>query len=118
MFMKNSFKIISFLNLILITIFLASCASHTETKRVSGKDQPPQTASLHSSSDARTDTSLGTIGKGKTEAEKQAASLQEKSDADEVLLEIKEREAQEELQRIQKSIVEFDKTEEQFRLQQ
>jgi len=89
-------------------LLLASCVTKPASQKIS--------ASKNSAvgSDAEADVSLGALPKkGLTEAEKEAARLLEEDAAAKELREIHKREAQEEAQRLQRSITEFDSTEKQ-----
>ena len=98
--MKKLFPSVVFLSFIFFLV-LTSCA----TKPVPQKISAP-------TSDAEADVSLGTLPKkGPTEAEKEAAMLEEEDSATKALREIHKRETQEEAQRLQRSITEFDLTE-------
>ncbi|MBI4388511.1 MAG: hypothetical protein HY582_05665 [Candidatus Omnitrophica bacterium] len=115
--MKKSAQVIGVGLLLLLTVSVG-CASRQTPPVSSSKNIPPaQNSTLDQY--ARTDTSLGAFAaKKKVESEEQAEALISGDEAKNAFGELHKKEMQEELQKIQLSIVEFDKNEEQVRQQE
>ncbi len=102
-------------------IFLALALTACANKRIPSGSSLQNALSAQVSAlgrDAHADTSLGALSQKRgSEAIKEAEELAAQDEASDTLQELSGSDTNEELQRIQRSIVEFDKTEDQIRQQ-